>query len=59
MNKRDLIDILYESIDSLGGSASIIDISKYIWINHEDELRDSCDMFYTWQYERFLHMYIE
>ena len=34
-----------------GGSASILDVAKYIWINHEGDLRNSGDLFYTWQYD--------
>ena len=27
------------------------DVSKYIWEHYEDELRQSGDLFYTWQYD--------
>lgn len=26
-------------------------VAEYIWANHELELRDSGDFFYTWQYD--------
>lgn len=28
-----------------------LDVSKYIWANYEDQLRQSGDLFYTWQYD--------
>jgi hypothetical protein len=34
-----------------GGSASIVDVAKRIWLNHEQELRASGDLFFTWQYD--------
>ena len=51
MTRFDLPDLLYTSIKDMGGSASIIDVCKYIWHHYEAELRSSGDLFYTWQYE--------
>lgn len=31
------------------GSGRVVDVCKYIWENHEDELRASGDMFFAWQ----------
>lgn len=31
-------------------SASVPAVAKHIWDSHETELRDSGDLFYTWQY---------
>lgn len=29
----------------------MIDVAKHIWANHEDELKRSGDLFYSWQYD--------
>jgi len=34
-----------------GGEATIIEIAKHIWQNHEHDLRASGDLFFTWQYD--------
>ncbi len=46
-----LVDWLYEALKSLGGSGSIVEICKVVWENHKDDLTDSADLFYTWQYD--------
>lgn len=50
-NKHDLLDWLHEALKSLGGKGRIAELCKYIWENHEKELRQSGDLFYTWQYD--------
>lgn len=42
---------LVEALKFYGGRASIVDICRYVWEHHEDELRRSGDLFYTWQYD--------
>jgi hypothetical protein len=32
------------------GEARVPNIARHIWENHEDDLRASGDLFYTWQY---------
>lgn len=34
-----------------GGQASLIDVARYIWAEHEADLRASGDLFYKWQYD--------
>ena len=55
MTARDyrskLKDGVLEALRALGGSAQIVPICKYIWEQHEQELRASGDFFYIWQYE--------
>jgi hypothetical protein len=51
MNRYDLPDILYSSIKSMGGQTSIIDVCRYIWKHYQQELLNSGDLFYTWQYD--------
>ena len=49
--KQDLVDWLVEALKASGGGASIVDICKHVWDAHEGELRQSGDLFYTWQYD--------
>ncbi|RMC31550.1 hypothetical protein [Paracoccus alkanivorans] len=52
MNAKDeMQDWIVEALQANGGSGSIVDICKHIWINHETELRASGDYFYKWQYQ--------
>lgn len=50
MNTR-LIDWLLEALEGIGGKGSIVEICKFVWENHKDELETSGDLFYTWQYD--------
>lgn len=49
--KADLSDWLLESLEARGGEAHHVQIAKDIWERHEDDLRDSGELFYTWQYD--------
>ncbi len=49
--KYDLAGWLVEALQSSGGQGSIVDLCKHVWKNHEDDLRASDDLFYTWQYD--------
>jgi hypothetical protein len=40
-----------EALKELGGTGSILEISKYVWRHHEEDLREAGDVFYTWQYD--------
>ena len=51
MTRYDLPEVLYDSLHDLGGKATIINVCRYIWSNHEAELRLSGDLFYSWQYD--------
>ncbi|WP_238394077.1 hypothetical protein, partial [Rhodovulum sulfidophilum] len=42
---------IVNALRSLGGEARIVKISRWIWKNHEQDLRQSGDLLYTWQYE--------
>jgi hypothetical protein len=45
--KYDLRDWLVDALEENGGQASIVEVCKYIWENHQDELRASGDLFFT------------
>lgn len=49
--KKDLVEWTLEILRDKGGSAHHVDIAKEIWLRHEDELRLSRDLFFTWQYD--------
>ena len=51
VTKKALVDWTVEILRDNGGSAHHIDIAKQIWLRHEDDLRRSGVLFYTWQYD--------
>ncbi|MFT4150441.1 MAG: hypothetical protein QM656_09605 [Paracoccaceae bacterium] len=52
MANKDTLKIwVKEALSEFGGSAKLVEVAKYIWENHEQELRSSGDLFYTWQYD--------
>ncbi len=51
VTKEDLMDWVVDALTELGGAGTILQISKIVWRNHEDDLRASGDLFFTWQYD--------
>lgn len=49
--RADLADWVFEAVRAHGGRATIVEVASHIWENHEDELRRSGDLFFTWQYD--------
>jgi hypothetical protein len=49
--KNDLMPWVLEALKSLGGSGSVAQVSRAVWQAHEEHLRQSGDLFYTWQYD--------
>jgi len=49
--KAELQTWVLEAIRELGGSARPIDVTRHIWETHETDLRQSGDLFFTWQYD--------
>jgi hypothetical protein len=49
--KFDLDEWVIGALRELGGSASLVDICRLIWRDHESTLRSSGDLLYTWQYD--------
>jgi hypothetical protein len=50
-HRNDLPDAILEAVKANGGNATIPQICKHIWDNHENDLRKAGELFYTWQYE--------
>ena len=51
INRRKLMQWVVEAIQANSGSATIVQICKHVWTNHEEEIINSGDGFYTWQYD--------
>lgn len=52
MGRKDiLMDWVREALAANGGSATLVDVARHIWSNHETELRQAGDLFFTWQYD--------
>jgi len=49
--KADLMEWVVEALRSMGGRGSLLEVTKLVWERHEADLRDSGDLFYTWQYD--------
>lgn len=50
-DKRSLQDWILLALMDSDGEASVLEVSKWVWQNREDELRRSGNLFYTWQYD--------
>lgn len=44
--QRWIVDILRDA----GSEMSVLEVSRAVWERHEAELRESGDLFFTWQY---------
>lgn len=51
ISREDLKVWVLAAIKANGGRATIVQVARYIWENHEAELRSSGELFYTWQYD--------
>ena len=51
LTRQRLEPLIVEALRSAGGSLSLKEINKFVWENHQDELKRSGDFFYIWQYE--------
>ena len=49
--KQHLMIWVCDALKDNGGTATIVQVAQYIWKHHEPDLRDSGDLFYTWQYD--------
>jgi hypothetical protein len=51
LDRNGLIPLILEALQANGGSARIHEIGKYVWDNHQTDLRNAGNLFYKWQYE--------
>jgi len=49
--KSDLVDWVKEALKAAGGSSSLLFVAKHIWDHHQNDLRASGNLFFTWQYD--------
>lgn len=49
--KEDLTEWVREALVDLGGKATLTNVARKMWELHEHDLRNSGDLFYTWQYD--------
>jgi hypothetical protein len=50
-DREQLKDWVYHAVQQNQGKTKLVNVARHIWDNHEQELRGSGDLFYTWQYE--------
>jgi len=50
-NREDLKEWVYQAVRENAGQTKLVNVAQHIWQHHEQELRKSGDLFYTWQYE--------
>lgn len=50
-DKGILKDWVLQALAELGGSGTVLDVSKTIWHLHRADLETSGDLFFTWQYD--------
>jgi hypothetical protein len=51
LTKQHLPNIVLAALARLGGSGSVVEVAREVWLQNEAELRASGDLFYTWQYD--------
>ncbi len=50
-DKSDLKTWVVDALEATGGTSTIVEVARHIWDHHEQELRRSGDLFFTWQYD--------
>lgn len=51
VDEKDLKNFIIESLKEFGGKRHYIAICKWVWKNHQKRLKNSGDLFFTWQYD--------
>lgn len=49
--KDTLREWVIEALKAKDGRASIVQVCQYVWDKYEKALRESGDLFFTWQYD--------
>jgi hypothetical protein len=50
-DRTDLDEWVLDAVRETGGVATVLEVAKAIWAARENDLRNSGDLFYTWQYD--------
>jgi hypothetical protein len=51
VTRNDLKPWILDALGASGGRATVVQVCRHVWQNHEGELRKSGDLFFTWQYD--------
>ena len=52
MTYRDRLQLwVREAVGKLGGAAEVNQVAKQIWLDHENDLKQAGDHFFSWQYD--------
>jgi hypothetical protein len=51
LDTSTLGDWIVEALNEMNGSARLLEVVKRVWKNHQSEIEDSGDSFFTWQYD--------
>jgi hypothetical protein len=50
-DREDLKEWVYLAVRENAGQTRLVRVAQHIWEHHEQDLRSSGDLFFTWQYE--------
>ncbi|MEC8728933.1 MAG: hypothetical protein ACPH9C_04185 [Candidatus Puniceispirillales bacterium] len=51
LTRQELGEFVIEAVRAKNGQATNVEIASFIWLKYETKLRNSGDLFYTWQYD--------
>jgi hypothetical protein len=51
IDRRRMADWVLQALGELGSTGAAVDVARLVWQSHEDEIRQSKDLLYRWQYE--------
>lgn len=51
LTRESLQDLVVEALRANGGRGRVVDVCRYIWQHHEQDLKESGDLLFTWQYD--------
>lgn len=51
MKKKDLKVWVKKALEENNKKARLVTVCKFIWANYKNDLENSGDLFYTWQYD--------
>jgi hypothetical protein len=49
--RADLQEWVLEALKADNGRATVAEVCKHVWTEHENDLRQSENLLYTWQYD--------
>lgn len=51
ITREDMKPWIIAALKAHGGKARVVQVCKYIWDHYENQIRNSGDVLYTWQYD--------